>query len=123
MSKGVHITATALWCILTFTAGAAIAADQRELKHNPFTRPPSERTVPEIDRATFTDGIVQPLDLRATMVGTLSRFANVGGRILRPGDEFQGYTLVKVYEDRAVFSRQGKQEIIYVKPDPVESDE
>lgn len=123
MIKGRFITIAALCCALTFAAGAAIAADQQELRHNPFTRPPSERTVSEFDRATFTDGIVQPLDLRATMVGTLSRFANVGGRILRPGDEFQGYTLVKVYEDRAVFSRQGKQETIYVKPDPVESDE
>lgn len=123
MNKGEYLTATVFCCVLIFAGSAAIAADQRELRHNPFTRPPSERTVPDFDRTAFTDGIVQPLDLRATMVGTRSRFANVGGRIMQPGDEFQGYTLVKVYEDRAVFSRQGKQETIYVKPDPVESDE
>lgn len=104
-------------------AGAAGASDRPALKYNPFTRPPSERTVPDFPRVARAEGVVQALDLRATMVGTRDRLANVGGRILRPGDEIQGYTLVRVYEDRAVFNRQGNQEIIYVKPDPVVSDE
>lgn len=101
----------------------AIAAEPLDLAHNPFARPPSELTRPQLAAYTNSDGSTQVLDLRATMVGTRDRLANVGGRVLRAGDEIQGYELLKVYEDRAVFSRQGKQEIIYVKPDPVENDE
>jgi hypothetical protein len=108
---------------LVMPGASVVASDARELEHNPFSRPPSERTVPERGPIAFSDGTQPTLDLRATMVGTRDRLANVGGRILRPGDDIQGYTLLRVYEDRAVFSKQNNIETIYVKPDPVESDE
>ena len=74
-----------------------------------------------------SDGPAPVIELQATMVAANDRLANVAGRILRPGDEVQGFTLVRVYEDRAVFSRQGHRQTIYVKPhmaeNPVENDE
>lgn len=113
---------TTLCCSLLAVVPAS-AAESPDLVNNPFARPPSERLGPPPSARELPDGTVQVLELRATMVGTRGRLANVGGRVLRPGDDIQGYTLVKVYEDRAVFSRMGKQQTIYVKPDPVEEDE
>lgn len=123
MSSRSNVLSIMVGATAMILANTVDASSERTLKHNPFSRPPSERTIPDIDRVAWSEGVVQALDLRATLVGTRDRLANVGGRILRPGDEVQGYTLVRVYEDRAVFSRQGNHEVIYVKPDPVESDE
>lgn len=103
--------------------GADLAAGQSgDLSNNPFARPPS--TIPEDARPVVSaDGSSQALDLRATMTASNSRLANVAGRILRPGDEVQGFTLLRVFEDRAVFIHQGKRLTIYVKPDLVEDND
>ena len=50
------------------------------------------------------------------MVSTGDRLANVGGRVLRPGDEVSGSKLLRVYEDRAVFLSNGKEVTVHVKP-------
>lgn len=98
------------------------AAEPVPLANNPFSRPPSA-VIPEATPVIAEDGSIQELDLRATMVASNDRLANVAGRTLRPGDEVQGYRLLQVYEDRAIFLRAGKQLTIYVKPDLVEDDE
>ena len=117
-----QLAALVLTCSLLITLPAD-ASDTPELENNPFARPPSERSARRPAVSTNPDGSIEELDLRATMVGTRDQLANVGGRVLRAGDEVQGYTLLKVYEDRAVFGRQGKQQTVYVKPDSVESDD
>lgn len=101
---------------------AVHATESQPLTHNPFSRPPSEVTV-GVRAPVSTDGTVRELDLRATLVATQDKLANVGGKILRPGDETQGYTLLQVYEDHAVFTREGRRLTIYVKPDPKDDDE
>ena len=53
--------------------------------------------------------------LQATMVGPVNRLANVGGRILKPGDDYQGYRLLTIHEDSVVFERRGETMTIYVK--------
>ena len=101
---------------------SALAAEPAPLAHNPFSRPPS--AVPrDVAPLINEDGTSQQIDLRATMVASNDRLANVAGRTLRPGDEMQGYTLVEVLEDRAIFLRAGKRLTIYVKPDLVEDNE
>ncbi len=100
----------------------AEAAEPPELERNPFSRPPSERTLPEV-RMPGDDDNAAGLVLTATMVAGRDRLANVAGRVLRPGDEIQGYSLVRVYEDRAVFDRNGKRLTIYVEPDLVDEDD
>ena len=91
------------------------------LRNNPFSRPPShvivdERISPRTDEAVSTS-----LELQATMIGTVSRLANVGGRIIKPGDEIQGHRLVAVHERYAVFRRNGQDTTVYVKPQQVEN--
>lgn len=104
--------------------GAPAAADvpERELRNNPFSRPPS-RVVRESGPSVLPDGTVQPIELRATLVTGRHGLANVAGRILKPGDEVAGYTLLRVYEDRAVFRQAGRTVTVYVKPELAEDDE
>ncbi len=103
--------------------GLAAAAEPPPLAHNPFSRPPSAVLRADAARSLDDDGALTALDLRATMVASRDRLANVGGRILRPGDDIQGYKLLQVYEDRAVFARNENRLTVFVKPDLVESDE
>jgi len=98
------------------------ASEPQNLANNPFARPPSEVRM-EMRNPVQADGTVAPLDLRATMVGTTDKLANVGGRVVRPGDEIQGYTLLQVFEDHAIFVRDSNRLAVYVKPHLVEDDE
>jgi hypothetical protein len=107
--------------ILLSTAGIQ-AKEPPSIAHNPFSRPPST-LIPDTRQQVLADGSIQPLDLRATMVSANASLANVAGRILRPGDKAQGYVLLKVFEDRAIFVREGQQLTVYVKPLPVEDNE
>ena len=103
--------------------GATTDANEApELRNNPFARPPSAVTMP-FRSDTRTDGPTPALELRATLVGTWNKLANVGGKIVRPGDDVAGYKLVQVFEDRAVFSREGNRLTIYVKPELEDDDE
>ena len=111
--------------ILTVTApGTPVCADEPpELEHNPFTRPYSKI---DVNRANVDDadsGPMPAIDLKATLVGGSKGSANIAGRVLRPGDEVGSYRLVRVYEDRAVFSRDGEYLTVYVKPELNENNE
>jgi hypothetical protein len=103
-------------------AADGLAAEPALLLHNPFSRPPLLVTRAS-NPVVAEDGSVRMLDLRATMVSTTDRLANVAGRTLRPGDEVQGYTLLQVFEDRAIFAREGARLTLYVKPELVDDDE
>lgn len=115
-------SATCLILATLLQSSVASANEAPRLSHNPFARPPSVATVP-IRTQPGRDGVTQELELRATMVASNSKLANVGGRTVRPGDDVQGYTLLQVFEDRAVFSRGDKRLTLYTKPDPEEDDE
>ena len=102
---------------------ATAATEPPTLAHNPFSRPPSAATFDDADVALEFDGTGPALKLLATMIGSNNRLANVAGRVLRPGDEVQGHSLLQVFEDRAVFLREGRRLTIYVKPELEEDDE
>lgn len=106
-----------------FLMGLAAAAEPPPLAHNPFSRPPSVVLRADVEQSFTNDSPLSILELNATMVSSSDRLANIRGRILRPGDEIQGYTLLHVYEDRAVFARDDNRLTVFVKPDLVESDE
>lgn len=101
---------------------SAVGADYAALKGNPFSRPPSA-ILPEAAGIASTDGPEPEINLQATMVGSSRGLANVGGRIMRPGQAIEGLTLVKVYEDRAIFLYRGARVTVYVKPHLSESDD
>ena len=106
--------------VLVFATLAAststIAAEPPYLAHNPFARP----AVSEIrvgrnavdNKLQFSDD----LKLKATLVSGHRRLANVNGRVMRAGDEIFGYALQRVFENRAVFVKNGKPTTVYVKP-------
>ena len=105
--------------VLLFCAHPVVA-EPPPLSNNPFSRPPAplinEAVRPEGDTATA------PLIVIATMVSSTGAFANIEGQVLRPGQEINGYLLKQVYEDRAVFERDGNELTVYVKPELEETD-
>ncbi|MGI9234052.1 MAG: hypothetical protein ACR2RD_10515 [Woeseiaceae bacterium] len=110
--------------LLTPWSTSSLAADgPPALSHNPFSRPPSDVIRIDRDVSQDDDDSDQPIPLRATMIGKQNRLANVEGRILKSGDEFQGYRLVNIQEQYAVFRRDGRTVTVYVKPLVVEEDE
>ncbi len=116
----------AKWLILGLTAVCldAAADEPRGLANNPFQRPAidvSPRVVQVEDDGT--ESVLPELDLRITLIAGRERLARVGDALLRPGDDVDGYTLVRVYENRAVFKRQGKEVVVHVKPGLLATDE
>ena len=111
--------------LLLLLASGLVAADDdpQELRHNPFSRPPSEGKAAAISDGRSSTVAAADIDLRATMVATNDKLANIDGRIVRPGDEVQGYRLLQVFEDRVVISRGGRRLTMYVKPDVVETND
>ena len=93
------------------------------LRNNPFSRPPSDVIVDDRVSPRAAETVDTSLELQATMIGTVNKLANVGGRIIKPGDEIQGHTLVEIHERYAVFRRNGQDMTVYVKPDLAENDE
>lgn len=91
------------------------------LRNNPFSRPPSNAFIDDRVSVMSEEAASDPLTLQATMIGTRSRLANVGGRIIKPGDEIEGHRLVAVHERYAVFRRNGKDTTVYVKPQIVDN--
>lgn len=121
-----RIVIAALLCsIVAATSPPTVlaAGEPLELAHNPFSRPSSETENYDLRIVEDNDGSGPVLALRATMVGPSSRLANVAGRVLKPGDEIEGYRLVEIHEDYAVFKRDGKLLTVYVKPQVTEDDE
>ncbi len=108
----------ALWPALLLAADAPPA-----LSHNPFSRPSSE--VVRVDNVVVEsdDGSGPNIPLHATMVGSVNRLANVGGRVLKPGDDYQGYRVVAIHEQYVVFQREGRSITVYVKPLLADSEE
>lgn len=101
-----------------------VAADAPpDLSHNPFSRPSSEVVREEMITVENDDGSPVSLPLQATMIGRVNRLANVGGRILKTGDEYRGYRLTKIQEQYVEFARNGQITTVYVKPLLAEDDE
>lgn len=112
--------AAIILAVMVFLPTGVLLADDHErppdLQHNPFSRPSSEvlrplRAEPGRDREA---GLMPKL--QATMIGSKNKLANVGGRILKRGDEVEGYLLVAIHEQYVVFRRNGEDIRMYVKP-------
>ena len=102
---------------------AVNAEEPRGIQHNPFARPSFDYTGVADVAAFDSTAASSAIELRVTMVTGNSGLAYVGDRVLRPGDDVDGFTLASVYEDRAVFTRANQSITVYVKPERSESDE
>ncbi len=90
-------------------AGAVVAEETvYMLQSNPFARPLVEKPTEAKPILAPEPSSLKDLELRATMVTKGDSFANVGGMILGIGEEIQGYRLVSVENEKAVFSKAGE---------------
>lgn len=82
---------------------------------NPFAMPKDATNSgrPGGSRPAAADGDVLPedygRDLRAVLVGASGTLVNIGGRVIAAGEEVEGYRLVSVRGETAVFLIQGRQ--------------
>ena len=107
---------------LCFVPIVLAASEPAVLANNPFSRPPA--LVASAGSPTDSlDGPSRMIDLRATMVGKSGRYAMIGNRVIRPGEEIDGYTLQQVFEDRAVFAVGGKRFTVNVRPERKNDDD
>lgn len=119
----VHRVVLALVLLAAWLPETLVAGEPPPLAHNPFSRPPSQEKDYDLGIVQNDDGSGATLALRATMVGPARRLANVAGRVLTAGDEIEGYRLVAIHEDYAVFEKGSKAMIVYVKPQPEEDND
>lgn len=104
----------------SWPAVSAAADEPPTLSHNPFSRPSSAVIRPKRNVVEQSDSSTPALPLQATMIGSVIRLANVDGRILKAGDEYEGYRLVAIHERHAVFERDGQRTTVYVRPQRTE---
>jgi hypothetical protein len=79
------------------------ASDAPPLAHNPFLRPRLEAQAPPAANPASP-----VLELRAILSAGQASRVDVGGRIVAIGGEIDGYRLVSVTEDGAVFEHGGR---------------
>ncbi len=86
------------------------------LSNNPFSRPPSDVIIDDRVSVVAEEVSTEMPGLRATMIGSVNRLANVDGRILKIGDQVDGYRVAEIHEQYAVFERDGRRTTVFVKP-------
>lgn len=87
------------------------------LRFNPFARPELSRAADEDeDEAEGRAAPEWAPILTATLVSGSDSMVNLGGSILRVGEESHGYRLVKVRHWEAEFERGGKTVVLTVDP-------
>ncbi len=116
----VRVLIAVFFCALGQTA---VAQEPPALTHNPFSRPPQLLVASSSGSRGTVNNQDDKLVLVATMVSGSRGLANVGGRILRPGQTVHGFRLLRVEEDRAVFDVDGEHVTLLVKPERDEDDE
>ena len=93
-------------------ASPAALADEPPLKHDPFHRPGSSggTSAQRRDVASWRP------ELRATLGAGAGSLVNLGGVILRIGEETHGYQLVEVGDREATFLRGEARVVLHLEP-------
>lgn len=96
-------------------ASVASAAEAYAPERNPFVRPqlntPSSAAPMAIPQGRWLP------ELRTILLAGDMSMVNVGGKILRLGDDLDGYRLVKIKEGEAIFTKDGKYFRLLLTPD------
>lgn len=104
-----------LWVVLlsAVLTSAAHADDLiPQLSHNPFTRPALGT-----ETAGRTEQVRPPVRVpvvRATLEAGKHSLANVNGKLIAIGEEFEGYRLIRVGAGDATFVRNGEEVTVVV---------
>ena len=116
--------ASALIAVFCCALGpTTVAEEPPALTKNPFSRPPQLLAAGSPGSRNTAEDHDGQLVLLATLVSGDRGLANVGGRILRPGQSVHGFRLLRVEEDRAVFEAGGEHVTLLVKPERDEDNE
>jgi hypothetical protein len=81
-------------------------AEADKLQHDPFVRPV---LVAQPTSAAPASAPAATPELRAIMAAGPESIVNIEGVLLRRGEEFNGYRLVEVHEETAVFVKNSKR--------------
>lgn len=86
-----------------------------ELRHDPFSRPLLVTPSASVNAALTSEAAPEPPwspRLTAVLVAGKNSIANVDGTILRIGESLDGYRLVKVRENEAIFYKAKKRVVL-----------
>ncbi|NIA19504.1 MAG: hypothetical protein GWP07_03590 [Xanthomonadaceae bacterium] len=86
-----------------------------KLSRDPFAHPVLVPVVAPVKVKVKVDDVddwKSKIHLQATMLTSKWAIANVNGKLLRPGESVEGYTLVKVMERKALFRKSGKEILV-----------
>ena len=114
MSARLVIRILYLSAVLVSLPGLA-QAQADGLKHDPFVRPmlaPRPASAAAGPANTVNAPVPEPVwkpELRAIMMAGPKSIVNVEGTLVRIGEEIDGYRLVEVHEETAVFVNNGKR--------------
>ena len=108
--------ALALVCLGASSATESFGNGERgpSPRFDPFDRPPLTGDVSS-RRSNLASASWSPW-LKATLVAGESSLANLGGVVLKLGDETHGYRLLEVREWTAAFSKDGERVVFAVVP-------
>ena len=94
--------------LVLFTVDVVADETAYVLQTNPFARPFVEKPEQRDSVQEPEPSALQGLQLRAIMTAGPESLVNVGGKIVGIGEEIEGYRLVTVDHEQAVFSKHGK---------------
>lgn len=104
--------------VLCLLAGAVPARGSDDaavapLRFDPFALPDLEAPLPrgEPARGASPRSEWAPV-LQAILIGDSASLANLGGVVLRPGQETRGWQLIEVHPYEAVFLRDGQRVVL-----------
>jgi len=91
------------------------------LHKDPFERPKLEQPTGSASSRYGSDGVPAEWELRATLVAGRDSLADVGGVIVRVGEEIEGYRLLSVGEGSAVLLGNGSRLVLTVEDEKAET--
>jgi hypothetical protein len=97
----------------TAASDAADGTAAVPLRSDPFAMPELERPLAagEHDRRSEPSAEWSPV-LRGILIGDRASLVDLGGVVLRPGQETRGWRLLEVRLDEAVFARDGQSVVL-----------
>lgn len=73
---------------------------------------PAPGYVDTVGSNNIAEGAVTALNLQLIHNGSRSKTATINGQLLKPGDQYQGYTLTDISASAVVLSRGNEQRIL-----------
>jgi hypothetical protein len=103
-----HYLVSVFPLLVVFASGGVADETVYMLQSNPFAQPLVEKPAQRGSAQEPEPSVLEGLRLRAIMTAGPESLANVGGKIVGIGEEIEGYRLVTVDHEQAVFSKHGK---------------